>query len=87
MQIIRIGSATNKGFFKLYNFKLYNKYNEIQRDFIPCYSTKTVNDVDGESWPKDTIGLYDTVNGKFYANKGTGTFGYEKKDGTYIAPQ
>ena len=45
-----------------------------RRNFIPCYSTTTVTDVDGISRPKDTIGLYDTVEGKFYVNKGTGTF-------------
>lgn len=59
---------------------------EIIKNFIPCYSNAKVNDVDGIERTKDTIGLYDTVEGKFYVNKGTGTFGYGMEDGTYVAP-
>lgn len=54
---------------KIKKFEIENVAN-----FIPCYTTTTVTDVDGISRPKDTIGLYDTVEGKFYVNKGTGTF-------------
>ena len=41
-------------------------------NFIPCYSTTTVTDVNGKSCPNGTKGLYDTVEGKFYTNQGTG---------------
>ena len=58
---------------RLYFCKIYN-LDEMVRNFIPCYSITTVTDVDGIEQPKNTIGLYDTVNGKFYVNKGTGTF-------------
>ena len=34
-----------------------------------------------------TVGLYDIVNGQFYVNKGTGSFGYELENGTYVAPK
>ena len=54
---------------KIKKFEIENVAN-----FIPCYTTTTVTDVDGISRPKDTIGMYDTVEGKFYVNKGTGTF-------------
>ena len=57
-----------------YYVKIYNKNDKLIFNGIPCYCTTTVTNVDGESCPKDTIGLYDTVEGKFYTNKGTGTF-------------
>ena len=57
-----------------YGSKIYSMTIDQIRNFIPCYSTTTVTDVDGIERPKDTIGLYDTVEGKFYVNKGTGTF-------------
>ncbi len=47
---------------RLYSLKLYDGNIEI-RNFIPCYRLS-----DGE------IGLYDTVNGVFYTNQGTGKF-------------
>ena len=59
---------------RIYSFYIYNYENELIRNFIPCYSTTTVTDVDGIERPKDTIGLYDTVEGKFYVNQGSGTF-------------
>lgn len=58
---------------KLYSFLLYDD-NELVRNFIPCYSTTTVTDVEGIVRAKDTIGLYDIVNNKFYTNKESGTF-------------
>ena len=58
---------------KLYYLNLYNN-EEICYSFIPCYSITTVTDVDGIERPKDTVGLYDTVKGKFYTNQGTGDF-------------
>ena len=58
---------------KIFSANIFNNDN-IVRDFIPCYSTTTVTDVDGIERTKDTIGLYDTVEGKFYTNQGTGEF-------------
>lgn len=46
-----------------------------------------MTDVDCKECRRETIGLYDLVEGKFYVNKVTGIFGYEMKDGTYVAPQ
>ena len=58
---------------RLYFCKIYN-LDEMVRNFIPCYSTTTVTDVNGKEWPSGTKGLYDTVEGKFYTNQGTGEF-------------
>ena len=49
--------------------------NLLIRNFIPCcrkYDNK--------------IGMYDVVGKQFYDNQGTGEFGYEQIDGTYVAP-
>ena len=46
----------------LYYWKIWDD-NNLLRDFVPCYRKS-----DG------VIGLYDRVEGKFYTNKGTGTF-------------
>ena len=70
---------------KIFSANIFNNDN-IVRDFIPCYSTTTVTDVDEKQCSAGTAGLYDTVNGNFYTNQGTGTFGYETLDGTYVAP-
>ena len=51
-----------------------NENNELVRNLIPCYSKTTVIDVNGVEQPKDTIGMYDLVEGKFYTNQGTGEF-------------
>ena len=48
---------------KLYIAKLYNKNEELLRDFVPCYRKS-----DG------VIGLYDRVENKFYTNLETGSF-------------
>ena len=48
--------------YKLYYFKIYEG-EELIRDFIPCYKKED-----------NTIGMYDTVEGKFYTNAGTGQF-------------
>ena len=53
---------------------LYN--NEVLFNGIPCY--RKLDNV---------VGLYDTVTGQLYTNKGTGKFGYKTEDGTYVAPQ
>lgn len=54
----------NKYYFKgrLYELKIYNN-NEIVTEFIPCYRKSD-----------NVVGLYDTVNNKFYTNAGTGIF-------------
>ena len=70
---------------KLYSCLMFDNGNEI-RNYIPCYSTTTITDVDGIERPAGTVGMYDTVEGKLYVNKGTGTFGYGMEDGTYVAP-
>lgn len=49
------------GLLKLYSCQIYDNGTLIH-DFVPC------KNVSG------TVGLYDTVNGQFYANAGTGTF-------------
>lgn len=55
-----IGNIGNT--LKLYYCQIYDG-DVLVRKFIPCYRKSN-----GE------IGLYDTVNGKFYTNQGTGTF-------------
>lgn len=45
----------------IYSCQLYDN-GTLVRDFIPCTN------------PNDVAGLYDTVNGVFYTNAGTGTF-------------
>lgn len=46
---------------KIYSCQIYTGATLV-RDFIPCKNAS------------GTVGLYDTVNGQFYANAGTGTF-------------
>ena len=58
----QIGTTNNYAYIKLYSCKIYDNGTLI-RDFIPVYRKSDM-----------TIGLYDTVNGKFYTNAGTGTF-------------
>ena len=59
---------------KLYSLQLKNN-DSLIKNFIPCYSTSTVTNVDGEMCEKGTAGLYDLVEGKFYTNKGDKTKG------------
>ena len=66
---------------KIKKFEIENVAN-----FIPCYTTTTVTDVNDKQCSAGTTGMYDTVEGKFYTNQGTGTFGYGMEDGTYVAP-
>ncbi len=85
------GRNTRSGFAnqllgRIYYLKIYEE-GRIIRDYIPCYCTTTVINVDGVQVPENTKGLYDLVEGKFYTNKGTGSFGYGMDDGTYVAPQ
>lgn len=67
------GSILDKASFKMSSCKITENEKNIL-NLIPCYSTTIVTDVNGIEKPKDTIGLYDTVNNKFYVNKGTGIF-------------
>lgn len=61
MDIFRGQNASGKMPMKVWSFKLYdNGY--CVRDMIPC---KRISD--------DVVGMFDMVEGKFYANAGTGT--------------
>lgn len=55
------GTFARPSVMKLYAMKIYHA-GVLQRDFIPCRTQE------GE------IGLYDLVEGQFYANSGTGAF-------------
>jgi hypothetical protein len=58
------GVDTNRGYKgKLYSFTMTAADDTSIRNFVPCYRV-----ADG------VIGLYDTVEGKFYTNAGTGAF-------------
>lgn len=66
LPIILFGYSTtttnvDKHIERLYSCKIYDN-NRLVRDFVPCVN------------PNEIIGLYDTVNGVFYANAGSGTF-------------
>lgn len=63
LEIFRSYNENRYGKYKLYSMKMYNNGTLI-RDFIPCYCNAD-----------SVIGLYDLVNGVFYTNQGTGTFG------------
>lgn len=56
-------SATKYAQTQIYGFMMYKANGTPIRYFVPCYRVS-----DG------VIGLYDTVNGAFYENKGTGKF-------------
>lgn len=59
----------NYCYMKLYSYKLYDN-NELVRNFIPCKNAS------------GTIGLYDKVEGKFYANKASTAF----ESGAAVSP-
>ena len=63
--------------FQIYECKMYSNFEGeiLIKNFIPCYATTTVTNVDGEICEKGTAGLYDLVEGKFYTNKGDKTKG------------
>ena len=44
------------------------------RYFLPCYTKEIVTDVNGVEQAVGTTGLYELMEGKFYTNKGAGTF-------------
>ena len=52
----------NGGSLKIYYFKIWSG-DTLVRDFIPCYRKED-----------NVVGMYDLVEGKFYENKGTGSF-------------
>ena len=54
--------------------EIHIEYDNNIKNFVPCYCTTAVTDVNGRQCQSGTIGLYDTVEGKFYTNQGTGTF-------------
>ena len=61
----RNGNAGNYNTYvqgRIYSFKIYES-GKLVRNYIPCYKKSD-----------NTIGLYETMEGKFYTNKGTGTF-------------
>ena len=70
-----VTSSQNKRYckMKLYSFLLYDD-DKLVLNFVPCYSKTKVKDANGKEQPKNTIGLYDLVEGKFYTNQGTGEF-------------
>ena len=68
------GKSNYAASFAMYTCKIIDKENKCVRNFIPCYSTKTVTDADGTERSKNTIGMYDIMECKFYVNKGKGTF-------------
>ena len=53
---------------RVFNAKI-SLNNDIVRNLIPCYSTTTVKNAEGNTVPANTKGLYDLVEGKFYTNK------------------
>lgn len=50
---------------KLYSCKIYDAINTLVRSFVPC-----IRRSDG------AVGLYDAIDKTFYANNGSGTFGF-----------
>ena len=58
---------------KIFSCNIYED-NICIRNFIPCYCTTTVIDVNNKQCESGTIGMYDLVEGKFYTNQGTGEF-------------
>ena len=73
MYLFSGNNVLDKSSCKIYNYIVYNQEKK-KIDLIPCYSTTTVTDVNGKECPKGTVGMYDTVEGKFYTNQGTGEF-------------
>lgn len=54
-------SNSNWAYYKVFSCKIYDNYT-LARNFLPAKNSS------------GTLGLYDTVNSKFYTNAGTGTF-------------
>ena len=70
------GAPSNDTMTSNIEFYYCSIYDEeiVVRNFIPCYSTTIVTDVNGKECQKGTVGMYDTVEEKFYTNQGTGDF-------------
>jgi len=73
MYLFRGNNVLNNAKCKIYNYIVY-KQEKKKMELIPCKSTTTVINANGGSVPANTKGLYDTVEGKFYTNQGTGEF-------------
>ena len=67
------GLTDKYAYAKLYSFVIKDNGN-VARNFIPA--------IDRSGRPC----MYDTVTKQPFYNKGTGEFGYELMDGTYVAP-
>ena len=70
----RKGSHLYGGIIKVYDFKIFDKNETAILNFIPA--------IDKTGKPC----MYDTVTKQPFYNRGTGEFGYELMDGTYVAP-
>ena len=64
------GSASRIYYLRVIDDSSYS----LSINLIPCYSTTTVTDVNGNQCSSGTKGMYDLVEGKFYTNQGTGEF-------------
>ena len=58
-----VGATSLPFWGRIYSFTMTNAAGDPIRSFLPCRRI-----------PNDTIGLYDTVEGIFYENAGTGSF-------------
>ena len=56
-------TGLNHSVMRLYSFKIYEG-GTLKRDFVPCFRTEDA-----------TVGLYDTVEGSFCGNSGSGNLG------------
>lgn len=61
LYILNASGNSNLGAFRLYSCQIYDN-GTLVRDYVPCKA------------PDGSVGLYDLVNGAFYANAGTGDF-------------
>ena len=68
------GTFKGKCKFRMNYCKITDESNKFIRNFLPCYCTTTVTDVNGKQCPGGSVGLYDTAEDKFYTNQGTGKF-------------
>ena len=60
--------------YRIHTAKFWKDSDGVINNFIPCKTNKQVTDVEGNLCEIGTIGMYDKVEGKFYTNKGEGTF-------------
>lgn len=68
------GTNVNLGIGKIRSLKIRNAKYETIYNFVPS--------IDQSGKPC----MYDTVSKKTFYNQGSGEFGYELEDGTYVAP-